>query len=464
VAVESSRGRQRLEIVRGILEAFDRRDWDAAGAHAHPRMENRLREGMVHGFEHTVNFMRAQAEQFAEFRLELNEAYEVGDDTLITCVTAIRRPHGGGDPTVMWPAQVFRFDDDDRIVYLEGFARHEDALVAHGITERPRRTHDRRGTAIDVEALQRTFAGGIEAVAGIDLAVDEAEIYAFLGPNGAGKTTTVRMLTTLLRPTGGKAVVAGYDVVRQPHQVRRSIGVALQEAALDPLMTGAELMILQATLHGIRAAEARQRARMLLERVGLEDAAGRRVGTYSGGMRRRLDLAMALIHDPRVLFLDEPTTGLDPQSRRAIWDEVRRLNEDGTTVFLTTQYLEEADQLADRVGIIDKGRMAAEGTPASLKARMGRSYLELGLAGTDGASADAILERFGEVMPASNGTVRVALPHGSADVAPIVRALDDARIQVESLRLVEPTLDDVFLATTGQHLDVDPDEGAAEGG
>ena len=218
--------------------------------------------------------------------------------------------------------------------------------------------------AIETRALERTFSGDIKAVQGVDLEVAEGEIYAFLGPNGAGKTTTVRMLTTLLRPTGGSATVAGFDVVKQAAKVRRAIGVALQEAALDPLMTGRELMQLQATLHGLPKAEAKRRGDALIARVGLTNAADRRVGTYSGGMRRRLDLGTALVHEPSVLFLDEPTTGLDPASRAAIWDEVRKLNDEGTTVFLTTQYLEEADQLADRVGIIDEGLMAAEGTPA----------------------------------------------------------------------------------------------------
>src|SRR5688500_11295383 len=191
--------------------------------------------------------------------------------------------------------------------------------------------------AIEVSNLQRSFDGGVTAVAGVDLEVEAGEIYAFLGPNGAGKTTTVRMLTTLLRPTGGSARVAGFDVVSEAHQVRRAIGVALQEAALDPLMTGRELIQLQATLHGLPRGEGRRRAKELLDRVGLELAADRRVGTYSGGMKRRLDLASALVHEPRVLFLDEPTTGLDPVSRKAIWEEVSKLNDEGTTVFLTTQ-------------------------------------------------------------------------------------------------------------------------------
>ena len=197
--------------------------------------------------------------------------------------------------------------------------------------------------AIEAEGLEREYKGGLKAVDGIDIAVEPGEVYGFLGPNGAGKTTTVRMLVTLLRPTGGVARVAGFDVAREPNEVRRRIGVALQEAALDQLMTGRELMELQATLHGIPAADVRDRADDLIRRVGLTEARDRRVGTYSGGMRRRLDLAMALIHAPEVLFLDEPTTGLDPVSRLTLWEEVRRLRDEGTTVFLTTQYLEEAD-------------------------------------------------------------------------------------------------------------------------
>jgi ABC-2 type transport system ATP-binding protein len=306
--------------------------------------------------------------------------------------------------------------------------------------------------AIEARGLARKFPG-VTAVAGIDFDVAEGEIYAFLGPNGAGKTTTVRMLTTLLRPTGGHATVAGFDVVKDAHKVRASIGVALQEAALDPLMTGEELMVLSATLHGIPGSEAKRRSASLLDRVGLTRAAERRVGTYSGGMRRRLDLGMALVHEPRVLFLDEPTTGLDPLSRRAIWDEVRALNRDGTTVFLTTQYLEEADQLANRIGIIANGSMAAEDTPQRLKANVGNPHLEIRLAEGEAEQAREIMFRFGECMHAENGNIAVSLKNGAADVAPIVRALDEAGLLVESLDLIEPTLDDVFLATTGQTLE-----------
>jgi ABC-2 type transport system ATP-binding protein len=311
--------------------------------------------------------------------------------------------------------------------------------------------------AIDVEGLEREFKGGVQAVAGIDLAVAPGEVYGFLGPNGAGKTTTVRMLVTLLRPTGGRARVAGHDVAREPAKVRRRIGVALQEAALDPLMTGRELIELQAVLHGIAPGAVRERGAQLIERVGLGPAAGRRVGTYSGGMRRRLDLAMALIHAPEVLFLDEPTTGLDPASRLTLWEEVRRLRGEGTTVFLTTQYLEEADQLADRVGIIADGRLVAEGTPAALKAEVGRPHLEITLAGEpDPARAREVLARFGDHRPGGEDShVAVTLQRGASEIAPVVRALDDAGLQVAALELVQPSLDDVFLEKTGQRLEGD---------
>jgi ABC-2 type transport system ATP-binding protein len=312
---------------------------------------------------------------------------------------------------------------------------------------------------IEVEGLERTFGargGALKAVDGIDLHVAAGEVYGFLGPNGAGKTTTVRMLVTLLRPTGGHARVAGFDVARQAGEVRKRIGVALQEAALDMLMTGKELMELQATLHGIAPRDVRGRAQELIERVGLAQAQDRRVGTYSGGMRRRLDLAMALIHEPEVLFLDEPTTGLDPVSRVTLWDEVRRLKNDGTTVFLTTQYLEEADQLADRVGIISAGKIVAEGTPAVLKAEVGLPHLDITLAGghEELDRAREVLRAFGDDRPAREGThLSLLVKHGAADIAQVVRALDEAGFLVESLELNEPSLDDVFIAKTGRHLE-----------
>jgi ABC-2 type transport system ATP-binding protein len=313
--------------------------------------------------------------------------------------------------------------------------------------------------AIETHELAREFEGGIKAVDGVDLEVAEGEIYGFLGPNGAGKTTTVRMLTTLLRPTGGRAVVAGHDVAAEPGAVRERIGVALQEAALDPLMTGRELLELQATLHGIPKKEAQHKGDWLLRRVGLTLAADRRVGTYSGGMQRRLDLAAALVHTPEVLFLDEPTTGLDPVSRKAIWEEVRKLNQEGTTVFLTTQYLEEADQLADRVGIISAGRLVANGTPQSLKAEVGRPHLELALVEQSGNEelAEQVLSRFGRPLPARDGILMVELENGTSQVGPIVVALNQEGLEVESLDLVQPSLDDVFVQKTGQHL-----EGASE--
>jgi ABC-2 type transport system ATP-binding protein len=313
---------------------------------------------------------------------------------------------------------------------------------------------------IDVEGLVREFGGGrgaqrIRAVDGIALAVAPGEIYGFLGPNGAGKSTTVLMLTTLLPPTGGRATVAGFDVARDGAQVRRHIGAALQEAALDNFLTGREHMDLQGGLHGLSASDRRARGDELLERVGLTQAAGRKVGGYSGGMKRRLDLALALVHRPSILFLDEPTTGLDPQSRSALWEEVGRLaREDGVTVFLTTQYLEEADVLADRIGIIDAGRIVAEGTPAALKAQIGRPTLEVVPADeADTAALGDVLARFGEPCGGTLGTTAVRLHGGPEDLAEVVRALDGANVRIANLQLHAPTLDDVFLAKTGRSLE-----------
>ena len=311
--------------------------------------------------------------------------------------------------------------------------------------------------AVEVHGLVREFKGGIRAVDGLDLQVGGGEIYGFLGPNGAGKTTCVRILTTLLRPTSGSARVAGHDVVARPDAVRRSIGVALQEAAIDPLMTGRELLRMQGALHGLRSRGARARATELLERVGLTQAADRRVSGYSGGMRRRLDLALALVHRPQVLFLDEPTTGLDPTSRSALWREVRSLNDEGTTVFLTTQYLEEAEQLADRVGIIAEGRLVAEGTPDALKARVGDPALHVELAEAGSAEhARAALAPLGTLEPGDpEAPTRVVLrtAAGKGAIAPAVRALDEHGVVVESVEVESPTLDDVFAAVTGSHLE-----------
>ena len=314
--------------------------------------------------------------------------------------------------------------------------------------------------AIEATDLVREFKKGPRAVDGIDLRVEPGEVYGFLGPNGAGKSTTVHMLTTLLPPTSGTARVAGHDVVEDGSAVRASIGAALQEAALDPFLTGREHMKLQTALHGMRGQEARERTEILLERVGLKQAADRRVGGYSGGMKRRLDLALALVHRPRILFLDEPTTGLDVQSRSALWDEVQRLAADrGVTVFLTTQYLEEADVLADRVGIIDRGSIVAEGTPEALKAEIGRPSVEVVPAepGDLGRMKEA-LARFGESVTASSKAAAVRLAGGDAQLAEVVRVLDAESIPVETLQLHAPTLDDVFLEKTGRSLEGEADK------
>lgn len=318
-------------------------------------------------------------------------------------------------------------------------------------------THD---NGIEVEGLVRDFKGGVRAVDGIDLAVAPGEIYGFLGPNGAGKSTTVLVLTTLLPPTSGNARVAGLDVVHHGPEVRRAIGASLQESALDPFLTGREHMRLQSALHGLGRSERETRGTELLERVGLTEAAERKVGGYSGGMKRRLDLALALVHRPRILFLDEPTTGLDVQSRTALWDEVRRLAEEGVTVFLTTQYLEEADVLADRVGIIDHGRIVAEGSPAMLKSAIGRPSVEAIPANPAELERLAnVLGRFGEETTASSGGAAIRLSTGVGDLAEIIRVLDSESLQIADLRLHAPTLDDVFLAKTGRSL-----EGASEDG
>jgi ABC-2 type transport system ATP-binding protein len=317
--------------------------------------------------------------------------------------------------------------------------------------------------AIEAEGLVRVFKKGPRAVDGIDLAVAPGEIYGFLGPNGAGKSTTVHMLTTLLPPTEGTARVAGYDVVREGPQVRAAIGAALQEAALDPLLTGREHLRLQASLQALPREIRNARADELLHRVGLTEAADRKVRGYSGGMKRRLDLAMALVHSPQILFLDEPTTGLDIQSRTALWEEVGRLaRDDGVTVFLTTQYLEEADVLADRVGIIDHGHIVAEGSPAELKATVGRPTVEAVPADpADRERAAAILASFGEPCGSERG-VAVRLQSGEADLVGIVRALDAENLRVEHLQLHQPSLDDVFLAKTGRSLEGAGDEGEDE--
>jgi len=314
---------------------------------------------------------------------------------------------------------------------------------------------------IVAEGLVRRF-GDLTAVDGVSLEVSEGEIFGFLGPNGAGKSTTVRMLTTLLKLTGGRASVAGYDVTREAGMVRRSIGVALQDAAIDPLMTGHELLHLQAVLHGLPRGETKRRSDDLLERVGLTAAGDRRVGTYSGGMRRRLDLALSLVHEPVVLFLDEPTTGLDPMSRISLWEEVRKLNrEHGTTVFLTTQYLEEADQLADRIAIIDHGHIVRDGRPAELKEAVGAPTLTVGVDADHLEQARRTLcDRFGaERSSVRAGEIAIGLEGGATQMTDVVRALDEIGARVEHMELTQPTLDDVFAEATGRRLEGAEDSG-----
>jgi ABC-2 type transport system ATP-binding protein len=316
---------------------------------------------------------------------------------------------------------------------------------------------------IEVEALAREYEGGVRAVDGIDLQVEPGEVYGFLGPNGAGKSTTILMLTTLLPPSAGTARVAGHDIRREAPAVRRAIGAALQEVALDPLLTGREHLRLQAALQGVAKPERLPRVGELLKRVGLTGAAARRVGGYSAGMKRRLDLALALVHQPRVLFLDEPTTGLDPQSRADLWDEVRRLARvDGVTVFLTTQYLEEADVLADRVGIIDAGRIVAEGRPEDLKAQIGRPSVEVMPADPhEHERMQTVLERFGVATAASPGNAAVQLERGVEALTDVVRELDDEDLGVRHLELHQPSLDDVFLSKTGRKLEAETHAGPA---
>lgn len=306
---------------------------------------------------------------------------------------------------------------------------------------------------IEAEGLTRVF-GDLTAVNSINLSVNEGEVFGFLGPNGAGKSTAVRMLTTLLKPSDGSAKVSGYDVATEANMVRKNIGVALQDAAIDPLMTGNELLKLQAVLHGIPRQEGRARCAELLERVGLTAAGDKRVGTYSGGMRRRLDLALSLVHRPKVLFLDEPTTGLDPTSRVALWEEVRTLNKEiGTTVFLTTQYLEEADQLAQRIAIIDNGRIVREGSPATLKADVGAPTLRVDVTDADFVAAKEIMNKLGEERPARKGRIAIGLDGGTRAITAVLKALEDQDIEVQHVELDEPSLDDVFADATGRRLE-----------
>ncbi|MGB2695575.1 MAG: ATP-binding cassette domain-containing protein [Dehalococcoidia bacterium] len=318
--------------------------------------------------------------------------------------------------------------------------------------------------AITVRELVKQFPPDIRAVDGIDLEIPEGQVFGFLGPNGSGKTTTVKMLTTLLRPTSGYAEVAGLDVTRHPGEVRERIGVALQEAGLDDNQTGRELLELQGRLYGLPSVDVRERANYLLRVVDLFDDAGRRIKTYSGGMRRRLDLAAALMHRPRIIFLDEPTTGLDPISREAIWRYVRELNtQEGVTFFLTTQYMEEADRLTHNVAIMNLGRIVAQGSPAELKASIGTDVVTVHIDGGDGqlARAQDVLGQFdgASEIKALQDSIVIYARDGRRAIARIVLLLDDANVQVGEVSLTHPTLDDVFLRKAGQHI---ADEGQPE--
>ncbi len=310
--------------------------------------------------------------------------------------------------------------------------------------------------AITVRGLTRTF-GEVTAVDGLDLTIERGEIYGLLGPNGAGKSTTVKMLCTLLAPTGGKAVVADHDIATQQQAVRLRIGVALQDVALDPKQTGLELLRLQGQLYGLRRNEIDQRVAELRTLVDIGDALDDRIATYSGGMRRRLDLAAALVHNPEVLFLDEPTTGLDPLSRASVWQEVQRLNDElGMTILLTTQYLEEADELCDRVGIVDNGRLVAEGTPTELKRSIGTDVVFARIEGDATAARAALDGVYGVVgVEGRDHELTISVEDGSSAIGPIAIALHDASVRVRDLTLRTPTLDDVFLELTGAHFDGD---------
>jgi ABC-2 type transport system ATP-binding protein len=309
---------------------------------------------------------------------------------------------------------------------------------------------------IQASELAKTY-GSFRAVDGVSFKVEAGEIFGFLGPNGAGKSTTVSILTTLALPSGGEARVGGYDVVSQADQVRRIAGVALQEVGLDPLMKSRELLMLQAQAFGLSSKAARQRADELLALVKLSEFTDRPVGKYSGGMRRRLDLALALAHEPEILFLDEPTTGLDPSSRRDIWQEVRRLNrEKGMTIFLTTQYLEEADELADRIAIIVRGQIATEGTPEDLKASLGGESVNVTFKDESVmAQAHEALHDMTDKIQRDRSTLRLYMPKAAQAVPAVVGRLQAQGLEMVSLTLTQPTLDDVFLKVTGQRYSAD---------
>jgi ABC-2 type transport system ATP-binding protein len=313
------------------------------------------------------------------------------------------------------------------------------------------------GPVIAARDLRKSFrakGGTVEAVRGVSIDVAAGETFGFLGPNGAGKTTTLRMLTTLLPIDAGSATVAGFDVARQPQQVRTRIGYVSQQGGADELATGRENLLLQGRLYGASRAEVAPRAAALADLLDLAEFADRRVGTYSGGQRRRLDIALSLVHEPAVLFLDEPTTGLDPQSRANLWDHIRALRDRGTTVFLTTHYLEEADALCERLMIMDHGQVVADGTPRELKQQVAGDAVLIGLQGGGAERATPVLraEPYVRELTVTDGQVRLYVDDGGAAVPQLIRLLDQAGIGVRSISMSEPTLDDVFLRQTGRSL------------
>jgi ABC-2 type transport system ATP-binding protein len=325
------------------------------------------------------------------------------------------------------------------------------------------------GPAIEVADLAKVYAGGKTALAGVSFSVDRGEIFGFLGPNGSGKTTTVRILVTLLGKTSGLARVGGIDVDRQADRVRELIGYAGQSVGVDDDLTAAENLVLGAVLHGVRRNESRRRTAELLEAFGLGEVANVRAGRLSGGLRRRLDLAQALVHRPAILFLDEPTTGLDPQSRNALWELLRDLSRSGTTVFLTTQYLEEADRTCDRVAILDGGRLLKVGTPTALKQEVGGGRLVLRI-GDDAGSARAarILASCPKITRVQPGRpadpLIVYVDDAPASVAPVLRLLEEEGIEVVAVEQAQASLDDVFLRYTGERPRVEARvEGAVSG-
>lgn len=328
---------------------------------------------------------------------------------------------------------------------------------------------------IDVKDLRKTYGSDVVAVDGISFAVKRGEIFGFLGPNGAGKSTTIKILTTLLSKTSGTATIDGLDVDADQATVRRIIGYASQEVGVDDDLTARENLVLQGRFHHMGKERAQKKANELLQTVKLTDAADRRLSTFSGGMRKRLDLASALVSDPKVLFLDEPTTGLDPQSRIDVWEYIRHLNSEGMTIFLTTQYMEEADRLANRLCIVDQGKIVAEGTPAELKSKIGADIITLRFKSSDLTDC----EKAQDVISGLEGIVEVGIcsvglsgdsgltimaENGAAMIPHVVKAVDNAGVNIEQLTLSVPTLDEVFLKLTGKTLNVVERKQAVRGG